>query len=81
MKAVIAFGGVALVLFAPFTLPGMAQECHLGCARTASVEACVRCSLGSERAKRMGYSESGIRRWCQQNQPACNPANKKVKKN
>jgi hypothetical protein len=48
-----------------------AQECHKGCARRPSIEACVRCSVNSPEAKRMGYAESGIRRWCEQNQPAC----------
>lgn len=69
MNALIAIGGIVLILLS-ISSPARTQECT-GCSRQASIEACVRCSLNSQKAKRMGYTESGIRRWCQQNQPAC----------
>jgi hypothetical protein len=69
VKILIAVAGVSSLLL---TMPSLvrAQQCTQ-CSRQTSVEACVQCSLKSQKAKQMGYSADGIRRWCQQNQPAC----------
>jgi hypothetical protein len=69
MKMLMAVAGVSSLLLAASPV-AEAQQCTR-CSRQASVEACVQCSLGSSKAKQQGFSEGGIRRWCQQNQPAC----------
>jgi hypothetical protein len=72
MKQMIAFAGASLLLL---SLPSSGQGQDLkycsSCARQASLAACVRCSLNSENAKRKGFQEPGIRRWCEQWQPQC----------
>jgi hypothetical protein len=68
MKTLIAVAGVSSFFLA--VSAAQAQQCTR-CSRLASVEACVQCSIGSPKAKQQGYSADGIRRWCQQNQPAC----------
>lgn len=61
--------GLALGMLTP--LPdASAQQCTR-CSRLDSVTACVQCSVNSSKAKQMGYAESGIRRWCEENQPTC----------
>jgi hypothetical protein len=72
--------GLGLVLALAVSMPApeaSAQDCK-PCARLPSVLKCVRCSVDSPQAKRTGYSESGIRRWCEENQPLCSgPKGKK----
>jgi hypothetical protein len=63
--------GFALAAAAMVPAPdASAQECT-PCSRLPSVIKCVRCSIDSPKAKQMGYPESGIRRWCEENQPKC----------
>ena len=69
MKALMAIAGASLLLMS-FSSPGAAVECNFY-SRQPSIDACVQKSLTSPRAKREGYSEAGIRRWCQENQPSC----------
>ena len=69
MKMLIAVVGVSS-LFLTMSSVVQAQQCTR-CSRQTSIEACVQCSIGSQKAKQKGYSADGIRRWCQQNQPAC----------
>jgi hypothetical protein len=68
MRVSIALPTALLAMWLPASVA--AQECTR-CSRLGSVDACVRCSLNSQKAKQMNYPESGIRRWCQENQPAC----------
>jgi hypothetical protein len=72
MRLLIAFAGASFLLL---SLPSSGQGQDLThctrCARQASLAACIRCSLNSEYAKSKGFSEPGIRRWCEQWQPRC----------
>lgn len=73
MKGMIAVLGASLLL-ASVPSSGEAQDCR-GCARKASINACVRCSLNSP-DRQPHYTEAGIRRWCQANQPVCSKRGK-----
>jgi hypothetical protein len=69
MKPLMALALSSLSLVS-FSSSVAAVECNFY-SRQPSIDACVRTSLTSPRAKREGYSEAGIRRWCEQNQPIC----------
>jgi hypothetical protein len=66
---IVWFGTVLLAAAVYMAPPAWAQDCR-GCARRATIEACVQCSLKSPDRKAT-YSEAGIRSWCQSNQPVC----------
>jgi len=57
----------------------VALECNSH-SRQPTVEKCFQQSSVSPKAKRQGYSDAGIRRWCEQNQPACYAQAKNKKK-
>jgi hypothetical protein len=61
---------VALFLLAPYWSPATALECNFYSAQP-TIDLCVKHSKTSPRAKREGFSDAGIRRWCEQNQPTC----------
>jgi hypothetical protein len=68
MKVQVSLTGVLLLLMS-FSSPA-AAECNAYSGQP-TIDACVRHSLASPKAKREGYSEAGIRRWCEQHQPTC----------
>jgi hypothetical protein len=71
LKGLLSGLGLALAVAVLAPVPEVsAQDCRR-CARQSTIAKCVRCSLNSPQAKQKGYSESGIRRWCELNQPAC----------
>jgi hypothetical protein len=60
----------ALLLLALIWSPASALECNFYSGQP-TIDLCVLHSKTSPRAKREGFSDAGIRRWCEQNQPTC----------
>jgi hypothetical protein len=72
---------VSMIVPGAIGLPSTAEalECN-SYSSQPTVEKCFQLSRVSPRAKREGYSDAGIRRWCEQNQPTCYARAKNKKK-